>query len=226
MYVMYNTFFKIKLFLKKKKKIDQSKDPDAWSGHCSYSYLLPLKWSTQMGYYYCVYLPNCWNVRPWQEVSETLMTAAILVLFPLYRAVACNDTWLFSCFLVPALCAITYLAFVFDYLPHRPHQSKDIYLDTNVTALLSTDTLLSKEWNIGSITLPMLYQNYHNVHHLYPWIPFYAYNRVWWHYFEFFLSKGTQVKISFNSLISMPLHIFLQTKNYSMLDFGIPFENE
>jgi len=67
--------------------------------------------------------------------------------------------------LLPALTAASALAFVFDWLPHHPHQSRERYKDTRAIDHRGLD-------------LPLLGQNLHLVHHLFPRVPFYAYRAV------------------------------------------------
>jgi len=65
--------------------------------------------------------------------------------------------------------AILFLAFAFDYVPHRPHAitaAEDRYRATSVVESALLNVLL-------------LGQNYHLVHHLYPGVPFYRYQSIW-----------------------------------------------
>ena len=62
----------------------------------------------------------------------------------------------------PALLASTFLAYIFDYLPHRPHREQRRYLDTRITLFPGLTTLFVS-------------QNLHLIHHLYPSIPYYRY---------------------------------------------------
>ncbi|MEO2137580.1 MAG: fatty acid desaturase, partial [bacterium] len=66
--------------------------------------------------------------------------------------------------LLPTSLAWMTLAVCFDYLPHRPHLERNRYLATRVTLFPGLKYLL-------------LWQNFHLVHHLYPTIPFYLYER-------------------------------------------------
>ncbi len=65
-----------------------------------------------------------------------------------------------------AVLALAILAFVFDWLPHTPHNKIGRYIDT---------AIIDKSF----LTYPMLYQNYHLSHHLYPRVPFYHYKKVY-----------------------------------------------
>lgn len=67
--------------------------------------------------------------------------------------------------LVPALAAGIFLAWAFDFLPHRPHDSTERYHDTRIQPGRVRHALL-------------LGQNYHLVHHLWVTIPWYRYRRV------------------------------------------------
>ena len=62
----------------------------------------------------------------------------------------------------PALAASGLLALLFDWAPHHPHTSRKRGYDTRLI-------------DIPALTVPMLGQNFHLVHHLYPRVPFYRY---------------------------------------------------
>lgn len=67
--------------------------------------------------------------------------------------------------ILPAWLATTFLAYVFDYLPHHPHAVQKRYLDTRIILYPGLTTLL-------------LSQNMHLIHHLYPNIPYYHYGKA------------------------------------------------
>ena len=87
----------------------------------------------------------------------------------------------------PLLGASAYLMFVFDYLPHRPHlvpHKTDPYASTSVLVLGGLDGVLT----------PFLFsQNYHNIHHLYPFLPFYQYGAIWRKHKDELIRRGTRV---------------------------------
>jgi len=101
--------------------------------------------------------------------------------------------------LLPARIAVLFLAYTFDYIPHRPHDtphSVDIYASTSrVQGFVQAGTGLGA----SALTLPLLYQNYHNVHHLYPAVPFYKYAALWDRYSGEMLQRGTRVVPFYNS---------------------------
>lgn len=82
---------------------------------------------------------------------------------------------------IPAQIAFTILAFTFDWLPHYPHTNRGRYLDTRVYLL-------------KGLRLLTLWQNYHLIHHLYPRVPFYRYDKVFEAEREFLLEKGATIK--------------------------------
>ena len=74
-------------------------------------------------------------------------------------------------YVLPNKLAIMMLAYAFDYVPHRPHKVPRTVDEYRTTSRI--DGLFS----VGGVDLsiPLLNQNYHNIHHLYPQIPFYRY---------------------------------------------------
>ena len=64
--------------------------------------------------------------------------------------------------IVPALLAVTFLAFAFDYLPHRPQDSTERYLDT-------------RAYPSPVLNVVLLGQNYHLVHHAWVTVPWFRY---------------------------------------------------
>ena len=152
---------------------DPSKDPDNWSGNGPV-WLLPCKWLTQNFHYYYLYLPLLMK-RPRQEASSTIIQLGSIIAIVTW-GLRSDDYYLTFMYtiLLPGLLAIFPLAYAFDYLPHRPHivtREENVFKATSVTSLVGEHTWL--------LTWLLLYQNYHNIHHLYPHIPFYQYSQVW-----------------------------------------------
>ena len=122
-------------------------------------------------------------MRPRAEVFEVVLTAT------LFLAVFGTFTWfgylkgilLFG--ILQNRLAILFLAYTFDYLPHKPPRitsNEDPYLATKVRP-------------VGILTPLLLYQNYHLIHHLFPAVPFYRYADVWKDRKESFIDKGAEV---------------------------------
>lgn len=169
------------------KHTNEDSDPDKWAG-MGPNYLLPLRWLTIEIKYYVLYLPKLYS-RPRLEVIS-----AILALLCMISSIwtLCHygygHTILWG-WILPGRIATSLLAFFFDYLPHRPHSvSKHVspFVATNVTSLVGEHT--------ASLTWPLLHQNYHNIHHLAPYIPFYLYSTVWHKLRPELVAKGTKIK--------------------------------
>ena len=76
----------------------------------------------------------------------------------------------FFTILMPAVLGMALLGFLFDYAVHAPYLFNQRFAATRAY-------LLPARWHrIGSAL--WMQQNYHLAHHLYPWIPFYRYSRV------------------------------------------------
>eukprot|EP00698_Gefionella_okellyi_P024100 TRINITY_DN8415_c0_g1_i1.p1 TRINITY_DN8415_c0_g1~~TRINITY_DN8415_c0_g1_i1.p1 ORF type:complete len:299 (-),score=48.82 TRINITY_DN8415_c0_g1_i1:417-1313(-) len=170
---------------------DAEKDPDFYSGD-TIGILLPLRWATQELHYYIPYLKAI-GKRPLLE-SISAVTVLVLLygsLYPLYRIGLFGYMWCY--WLLPERIAVTFLAYSFDYVPHRPHHIQRTQDQYRTTSLI--DGVFSAGHNGGwKLSIPLLYQNYHNVHHLYPMIPFYRYAALWWKYKKEFLASGTPVR--------------------------------
>ena len=87
----------------------------------------------------------------------------------------------------PIIAAVMFLGLAFDYLPHRPHNDA-----TNPLRATSLVTLWQPAQRnatpqqvaasgIRFLTWPLLHQNFHLVHHIFPpTVPFYLYERLYW----------------------------------------------
>jgi beta-carotene hydroxylase len=125
--------------------------------------------------------------------------AAAAVYFACFSSAAASRT-AFWCWFVPGRLSLAFLAFSFDYLPHRPHSTTRAHNPIKATCVTSLCTR-SDAW---LLTLPLLHQNYHNVHHIFPYIPFYLYSKAWAALSPVLLDMGTQVQPVF-SLQAHPL---------------------
>jgi beta-carotene hydroxylase len=77
--------------------------------------------------------------------------------------------WQVMCFamVLPALIGATLLGLLFDYAVHTPHTGSDRFGATRIFLFPSG------AWQVCSWA--WMGQNYHLIHHLYPWLPFYRY---------------------------------------------------
>lgn len=146
---------------------DDHEDPDMWSGRGPW-FILPLRWLTQDLHYYTFYFAR-WADRPVAERRETAATLLAYVVLVAALVWAGLGLEVLLVWLLPARFGIAFLAYAFDYLPHKPHHvhgKEDRFKATVVRP---------SPW----LTPVLLYQNFHLIHHLYPGVPFYRYAAVW-----------------------------------------------
>ena len=159
-------------------------DPDMWSGGnrgtCP-MWQFPLRWWSQIVSYYVHYFVRM-RERPVGEAIWAVTAMFSFHILPLILHFGYGISYPLYCHMLPGILAIGFLAMVFDYVPHRPHQTSDVYKGSNVTTMFGSESVL---------TPILLYQNYHNIHHLYPWLPFYRYSAVWYRLRDQLIEKGT-----------------------------------
>lgn len=159
---------------------DEHEDPDFWSGRGPWP-ILPLRWLTQDFHYYAFYFAR-WSERPAAERRETAATLTIIAA-AIIALVSAGYGWeALIAWILPGRLGLGFLAYAFDYLPHKPHtiRGKD---DRYKATLVRPNPLL---------TPVLLYQNFHLIHHLYPGVPFYRYAVVWRTYREKLVARGAQ----------------------------------
>jgi beta-carotene hydroxylase len=69
--------------------------------------------------------------------------------------------------LIPAILGSTLLAFFFDYAVHYPKVGEDRWRRGRIYR--------ASPWLQPIVTTLYVAQNFHQIHHLYPWVPFYRY---------------------------------------------------
>jgi beta-carotene hydroxylase len=78
-----------------------------------------------------------------------------------------------------------FLAWAFDWLPHVPHTARERFADTRAT-------LFAPALN-AVLTRVFLFQNYHHIHHIWPRVPFFRYQRVHEELAGFLAAQGVRV---------------------------------
>ena len=150
---------------------DAEKDPDLYVA-TGPRWLLPVKWTTlDLNYLYWYLRPSVFSQRPKSERRElylALLFGASVIAGVTYAG------WLeyyVLLFLIPTRITAVFLAIVFDFLPHYPHQARGAD-----KPFQSTSNRVGLECLLTPV---LLFQNYHLVHHLYPTVPFYRYLKIW-----------------------------------------------
>lgn len=150
---------------------DHEKDPDAFCGRGP-GWLLPIRWLTLDFIYFKNYLSrDNFRKRPRREQREFILS--LLFAATVIAAVTLLG-WLklyLLLFFLPTRLAKLFIVFVFDFLPHHPHE-----VSAKEDRYRCTSNRVGMEW---LLTPALLSQNYHLVHHLYPTVPFYRYLKIW-----------------------------------------------
>lgn len=156
-------------------------DPDAWVAGDSWWQVIARCW-TIFPHYDWVYLRRLMWLTPaaqregWRVVAAFVATGLGLVALIAQG----HGAALFALWLGPAWAASGLLALAFDWLPHVPHQRTGRYVDTRA---------IDVRW----LDAPLLGQNLHAIHHLYPRVPFYRYRATFDAMAPELESRGTEV---------------------------------
>ncbi|MEM7608851.1 MAG: fatty acid desaturase [Myxococcota bacterium] len=147
------------------------RDPDMWvaaRGHTPFGRALSVffRCATILPHYYFNFLAgDVSRTRGGQEARRgVLITFAVFAAMIITAVVAGFGSTVLYGWIVPAFIATAVLAFLFDWLPHAPHDVRGRYRDTRAID--------------APLGIPFLGQHLHLVHHLYPRVPFYRYRRV------------------------------------------------
>jgi len=163
---------------------DEEKDPDYWVASSNLFYVF-LKCLTVIGDYYYFFFRDYKQqiANPRNKAGFYLGTLGLVAYYGIAIFWGVQMGWEYPVFLwvIPALTAATFLAYAFDYLPHHPHSRQERYLDTRIVLFPGLSILL-------------LSQNMHLIHHLYPNIPFYKYGAAFKKMRKHLESKGANIE--------------------------------
>ena len=142
---------------------DPERDPDFWVRGSNPLGVAARCITILLAYEHNFFLGAASKTRAAQTEKRTVILGFVVLLAMLALLIISGlgreALWLW---VVPGLLASGVLAFAFDWVPHHPHTVRERFHDTRVLL-------------VPGLTLPMLWQNYHLIHHLYPRIPFYRY---------------------------------------------------
>jgi beta-carotene hydroxylase len=142
---------------------DAARDPDLIVAHRP-RMLLPL-WLVGIT---VSYRTAFYGRRLWRTTGQFLEALAVDVALNALVIAAIVGGWLVPLavvWLAPAVLAVLFLAFAFDFLPHYPYDTRARYFDTRITPGAALNVVL-------------LGQNHHLIHHLWTTIPWYRYRGV------------------------------------------------
>eukprot|EP00928_Gymnodinium_smaydae_P061736 TRINITY_DN45758_c0_g1_i1.p1 TRINITY_DN45758_c0_g1~~TRINITY_DN45758_c0_g1_i1.p1 ORF type:complete len:414 (-),score=43.16 TRINITY_DN45758_c0_g1_i1:230-1471(-) len=177
-----------------------SKDPDRFAGEGPLA-LLPFRWAAVLLWYtywgkkdYKYRMNEAVQKNDTAEIGRLLEMRNSSFAFWVVAVTALTALWWHGrdlapivCWVAPGLTATSFLMYVFDYVPHRPHKvphTENPYMATSATrGIFGT---------VGELDVPMLAQNLHNIHHLFPRVPFYRYRAVWNAHRSELITRGTR----------------------------------
>ncbi|GJL91897.1 fatty acid desaturase [Hyphococcus sp.] len=99
------------------------------------------------------------------EMIPTYAALAALIIFGQWKVA------LFVWF-IPLLLGVALLGVCFDWIVHHPHQQRNLFAATRV---LTSENRLKRR----ILNTVLLGQNLHIIHHIYPRVPFYRYEKVY-----------------------------------------------
>ncbi|OBI09629.1 hypothetical protein A5715_12355 [Mycolicibacter heraklionensis] len=154
------------------------------------------KWRVMLGWamtdffygaWYLRQLPRRWRSawrRPAAELAESVVTVPLWILINIFAIRTGNFWTLAIAWLIPQRLSYLLCAYVLIWRPHRglhETQRQNRYRATRIIVGLEW---LGPTW-VGS--------NYHLMHHLHPWLPFYRIRPAWLRNEEAYLEHGAAI---------------------------------
>ncbi|CAO3567297.1 unnamed protein product [Mortierella alpina] len=165
------------------------KDPDAWDARGPMVVRF-FKWFVP-DYFWIRWLVERKVPKP-KLVQTGLFYLGITLLMRKMRHKGISRTDILKYWVLPQRAAYWLLMWLFAYVPHRMEgehkfNAKDnVYKMTNVTGGI----LNSNGFNLA---IPLLNQHLHNIHHLYPQLPFTHYGAIWAKHKDALMAAGTEI---------------------------------
>ena len=171
------------------------RDPDAL---CSLGprWQLPLRWLS-MDIQYAVFWMRRMHQRPIGEVAATIGMPMLGVAGLFWAGLTGHLLTVIVLVIVPQRLAGMALAWAFDYLPHH-----ELTATARQDEFQATRNRIGMEWLMTPL---LLSQNYHQIHHLHPSIPFYRYLAVWRRNEREYVRRGASLTTIMGKVIS-PQH--------------------
>ncbi|KAF9585166.1 hypothetical protein BGW38_003629 [Lunasporangiospora selenospora] len=181
-----------KLHLLHHRYTNTEKDPDVWDAQGPMVARF-FKWFFPDGFWIKAVLGG---ITKGQHLSESAIY--YLAMMAMIRKFHTLGMAYVKYWLIPQRMAYWLLMWLFAYVPHRPdgdHQfsaADNIYKMTNVTGGI----LRSDGFNLA---IPLLNQHLHNIHHLYPQLPFTRYGAIWSKHKDALIEAGTEIHPVYSS---------------------------
>jgi fatty acid desaturase len=173
---------------------DADKDPDMFATHGP-TWQLPFRWALTDFFY------SAWSCRqfrgrlrrswrgPVAELAEGALVSSLSVA-GICAAVLTNNFWTLTVvLLIPQRIAMVFIGWWFDWLPHHALEHAP-----RGNPYRATRIRVGMEWLLTPV---MMTFNYHLVHHLHPWLPFYRSLQVWWRNEDAYLAHDAAIATVF-----------------------------
>lgn len=162
-------------------------DPDRFIHHCSW-WKIPFCWPNVDVYYLAYFVRNGGDHLTRHARSALISSTLLVAVIGLLTFMGFGLEVLFLWFLASRV-GLFLIACVFVYLPHYPGD-----IDAKDNVYKATTIRRGMEWLLTPL---LVYQNYHLIHHLYPTVPFYRYQKVWHLKYDELVSNEPAVQTPF-----------------------------
>lgn len=160
---------------------DPERDPDAYTGEGPW-WQLPFRWATSDVHYGFDFMRH--DSLSKRDKLETWFSGAVLAAVVAGLCLSGHAIGFFVFWMLPAKFSLFCIAYTFDYAPHqRPHCRAARESPYRASFIIEGRV----------ITVLLLCQNYHLVHHLYPAVPFYRYPLIWQASRAALLARGARI---------------------------------
>ncbi|WP_036457835.1 fatty acid desaturase, partial [Mycobacterium sp. UM_WGJ] len=182
---------------------DPERDPDMFATHAP-TWQLPFRWALMDLFNATWYVRKLWPRvrhswrRPIAELAETSVLFSLTIAMTV-AAILTDHFWLLAeVVLIPQRLGLFIIGWAFDWLPHHGidiTQREDRYRASRLR--------VGMEWLLAPL---MLSQNYHLIHHLHPWLPFYRYLPAWRRNEDLYLEHHAAVTTVFGRELNAEEH--------------------
>ncbi|KAF9196327.1 hypothetical protein BGZ49_002839 [Haplosporangium sp. Z 27] len=174
------------------KHTNTEKDPDVW-GLTGPQWLRSLKWL--FSDYFTVKSLVQGEVKN-AKTFETVLYYIVTILAIQWMDNKGVDTLRY--WIIPQRTAYWLLVWLFSYIPHRSSGDHLISAKDNIYKTTSAigGILHSNGFNLA---IPLLNQHLHNIHHLYPQLPFTHYGHIWAKHKDALIAAGTEINPVYDS---------------------------
>ncbi|MEP5570031.1 MAG: fatty acid desaturase [Halioglobus sp.] len=165
---------------------DKDDDPDYHIGEISNTPIEALRAAAQVFHsQFSFYFQHRWSKAPARQNVQFCAEIAVSLLPRI--AVLAAGFWVEGALLfgVAWLLGVAITLYLFAYLVHRPQDKVGRYVDTSTILLPGRgQALLNWVW---------VFQNYHSIHHLFPRVPFYQYEKLFHDIEPVMVAKGAPI---------------------------------